>query len=126
MKIVVAIARILMGLAFFVLGLNGFLNFIPSGPMPTGLAGDFINALLKSHYVWVVAFCQVIGGLLLLINRYVTLGLVLLGPVIVNILAYHLAMDLKGIVPGLVMTVCWAIVAWSARKNLAPIFSPRV
>jgi uncharacterized membrane protein YphA (DoxX/SURF4 family) len=127
-KIVVTIARILLGLLFFVFGLNGFLHFIPIRPqdMPTGLAGQFIGALLQSHYVLIVSAVQVIGGALLLVNRYVPLALVLLGPVIVNILLYHILMEPKGIVPGLVAAICWAIVAYSARKNLSGIFAQRI
>src|SRR5712671_1256312 len=89
MKIVTLIARLLLGLIFVVFGLNGFLNFLSMGPMPTGLAGQFVGALVLSHYFWVVAAIQVAGGLLLLVNRFVPLGLVLLGPVIVNILLYQ-------------------------------------
>ncbi len=47
MKIVILIARLLLGLIFVVLGLNGFLNFLSMGPMPTGLAGQFIGALIS-------------------------------------------------------------------------------
>src|SRR5580692_5784605 len=90
MKIAVLIARILLGLLFLVFGLNGFLNFIPVGQLPSGLAGQFVTALLQSHYVQVVCAFEVAGGALLLINRYVPLGLTLLGPIIVNILLYHL------------------------------------
>jgi len=54
MKIVVLIARLLLGLIFVVFGLNGFLNFLSMGPMPTGLAGQFVGALVLSHYFWVV------------------------------------------------------------------------
>ena len=86
MKIVTLIARLLLGLIFVVFGLNGFLNFLSMGPMPTGLAGQFIGALSLSHYFWVVAALQVVGGALLLVNRFVPLALVLLGPVIVNII----------------------------------------
>ena len=50
MKIVLLIARLLLGLIFVVFGLNGFLNFLSMGPMPTGLAGQFIGALFLSHY----------------------------------------------------------------------------
>lgn len=50
MKIVTLIARILLGLIFVVFGLNGFLNFLSMGPMPTGLAGQFVGALVLSHY----------------------------------------------------------------------------
>ena len=75
MKIAVLIARILLGLAFVVFGLNGFLHFIPMKPsdMPTGAAGQFIGALISSHYFAAVAAVQVIGGALLLIGRYVPL-----------------------------------------------------
>lgn len=77
MKIVVLISRLLLGLVFVVFGLKGFLNFLSMGPMPTGLAGQFIAALFLSHYFWVVAALQIVGGLLLLVNRFVPLALVL-------------------------------------------------
>jgi putative oxidoreductase len=125
MRILVIIARVLLGLMFVVFGLNGFFMFLKPPSMPTGLAGQYGEVLFKSHLLWLVAGCQVIGGALLLLNRYVTLGLVILGPVLVNILAYHITMDMKGIVPGLVCTILWAIIAWSARGNLRGIFEPR-
>jgi putative oxidoreductase len=125
MKIAVMIARILLGLAFFVFGLNGFFHFIPMKPsdMPTGVAGQFIGALISSHYFVAVAAVQVIGGALLLIGRYVPLGLVLLGPVIVNILLYHCLMFSKGIGMALLVAVLWFVVAYSRRENLAGIFA---
>ncbi len=72
-----------LGLIFVVFGLNGFLNFLSMGPMPTGLAGQFMGALFVSHYYYVVAGLQVIGGALLLVNRFVPLGLVILGSVLI-------------------------------------------
>jgi len=93
MKIVTLIARILLGLIFVVFGLNGFLNFLNMGPAPTGLAGQFLGALVLSHYYWVVAALQIAGGALLLVNRFVPLALVLLGPVIVNIICFHVFMN---------------------------------
>ncbi len=68
MKIVAVIARILLGLIFFVFGLNGFLHFIPAPPIP-GLAGTFIGVLVSSHYVLFISGVQVIAGALLLMNR---------------------------------------------------------
>ena len=56
MRIVVLIARLLLGLIFLVFGLNGFLNVLNMGPLPTGLAGQFISALLLSHYLWFIVF----------------------------------------------------------------------
>ena len=90
MKIATVIARILLGLVFVVFGLNPFLKFIPM-QMPPGTAGQFLTVLFVSHFVYVVGAAQVIGGVLLLINRYVPLALTILGPVIVSILSISLA-----------------------------------
>src|SRR5260370_30866327 len=90
MKIAVLITRILLGLLFTVFGLNGFLHFIPMQPPPPGLAGQYTAALFQSHYLVVVFLLQLIGGLLLLANRFVPLPLLLLGPVIVHLLLFHL------------------------------------
>jgi len=125
MKIVTLIARILLGLIFVVFGLNGFLNFLSMGPMPTGLAGQFIGALFLSHYFWVVAALQIVGGVLLLVNRFVPLALVLLGPVIVNILLYHLFLNLTGIALAIVVTILWFIVFYGHRQYFSGIFAQR-
>jgi putative oxidoreductase len=122
MKIVTLVARLLLGLIFVVFGLNGFLQFLNMGPMPSGLAGQFIGALFQSHYFWVVAALQVIGGALLLVNRYVPLALVLLGPVIVNILCYHVFLLPAGILMAIVVTVLWGIVFYSHRQYFSGIF----
>src|SRR4029079_8051615 len=123
MKIVFLIARLLLGLVFLVFGLNGFLNFLSMGPMPTGLAGQFIGALFLSHYYWAVAAVQIIGGVLLLVNRFVPLGLVLLGPVIVNILLYHLFLNPAGIGLAIFVTILWFIVFYGHRQYFSGIFA---
>jgi uncharacterized membrane protein YphA (DoxX/SURF4 family) len=125
MKIVVLIARPLLGLIFVVFGLNGFLNFLDMGPLPSGLAGQFIGALALSHYFWVVAALQVIGGALLLVNRYVPLGLVLLGPVIVNIILYHVFLNPAGMLMAVVVAILWLIVFYAHRQYFSGIFVQR-
>jgi uncharacterized membrane protein YphA (DoxX/SURF4 family) len=125
MKILTLIARLLLGLVFFVLGLNGFLNFLSMGPMPSGLAGQFIGALVLSHYFWAVAALQIAGGALLLVNRFVPLSLVLLGPVIVNIILYHVALNPAGIALAIVVTILWLIVFYAHRQYFSGIFVQR-
>src|ERR1700734_2615346 len=97
MKIASTIPRYLLGLVFFVFGLNHYLNFIPTGPMPTGIAGQFFGALIASRYIYVVAFFEVAPAVLLLINRYVPLALTILGPVIVNIILTIVLMSPQGL-----------------------------
>ena len=122
MRIVVLIARLLLGLIFLVFGLNGFLNFLNMGPMPTGLAGQFISALFLSHYFWVVAALEIAGGALLLVNRFVPLALVLLGPVVVNILLYHAFLNHSGAVMAILVAVLWFIVFYAKRQYFSGVF----
>jgi hypothetical protein len=79
MKIATIIVRVLLGLVFFVFGLNGFLEFIPVKQWPTGLAGQFVTVLMQSHYGLFVSGFQFIGGALLLIGLYIPLALAILG-----------------------------------------------
>jgi putative oxidoreductase len=125
MKIVALIARILLGLVFLTFGLNGFLHFIPSGPMPTGVAGQFVGALVESHFMWMVSGFQVLCGLLLLVNRFVPLALVILAAEIVNILSFHLLMNPAGILNAIVVAILWAIVAVRNWQYLSGIFAQR-
>jgi putative oxidoreductase len=124
MKIASIIARYLLGLIFLVFGLNGFLHFIPMPP-PKGLAAQFGGAIFVSHY-WVVIFgVQVIGAVLLLVNRFVPLALVLLGPVIVNIFFFHALMAPEGLPLAIVVVVLWVILAVRYKQYFAGIFVQR-
>lgn len=124
MKIVALIARVLLGLIFLVAGLNGFLNFL-RGPMPTGLAGQFSIAMIQSHYLWLVAGTQVVAGALLLVNRYISLALVLAGALLANILMFHATMAHASAGPGIVCTILWLIVCIYYRAALAPLFASK-
>ena len=125
MKIVSTIARFLLGVVFVVFGLNGFLNFIPTPPI-TGIAGQFVGALFLSHYLVVIMFIQLVGGILLIANRFVPLALTFLGPVIANIFFYHAFMDPGGLPRAIVVIVLWFLVAYSVRSAFAGIFLQRV
>jgi uncharacterized membrane protein YphA (DoxX/SURF4 family) len=125
MKIAVLIARILLGLLFLVFGLNGFLHFIPMPP-PTGLAGQYMGALFVSHYLVVVFLLQVVGGVLLLANRFVPLGLLLLGPVLVNIVLFHSFLAPEGLPIALFATLLWLVVFAGVRKAFAGVFVQQV
>lgn len=125
MKIGFFITRNLLGLVFLVFGLNGFLHFLPM-PMPTGLAGQYMTVLSASHYMVPVFLLQIIGGALLLVNRYVPVALVLLGPVIVNILMYHTLMAPQGLPLALIVTALFLFVFYSVRQAFAPIFTAQV
>jgi uncharacterized membrane protein YphA (DoxX/SURF4 family) len=122
------IARILMGLIFFIFGLNGFLNFIPQPkePMPEGAAA-FAGALVNTHYMMpLVAGTQLLTGVLLLVNRFVPLALALIAPIIVGIITFHVFLAPKTIAPGIVVLVLELYLAWSYRNAFRPMLAARV
>lgn len=112
-----AVARVLMGLIFFVFGLNGFLNFVPQPktPVPEG-ALAFVGALMKTGYmIRLIAGTQVIVSVLLLSNRFVPLALAIIAPVIVNIIAFHLFLSTLGIPLAVLVLVLELYLAWVYR-----------
>ena len=124
MKIATVIARVLLGLVFVVFGSNAFFHFLPMPPPPPGLAGDYTRVFLASGYVYVVGAFQVIGGLLLLIGRFVPLGLTILGAIIVNILTFHALMAPEGFGPGIIVAILEAFLIWQYRGAFAGILRP--
>jgi putative oxidoreductase len=121
MKIAALVSRLLLGLIFVVFGLNGFLQFIHMPP-PTGVAAQFFGAIFASHYYVVIFGIQVIGGLLLLLNRFVPLALVLLAPVIVNIFFFHAIMAPAGLPLAIVVVILWTVLALRNKRSLSGIF----
>jgi putative oxidoreductase len=122
MHIVVLIARILLGLIFFVFGLNGFLFFMPAPPL-SGDIGNMMSAMFHSHYLWMTSGAQVICGVLLLINRYMHFAIVVLAGIIINILTLHLTMFPQGFPPAILVLILWFIVAWPQRAEFAKFFA---
>ena len=123
-KIVVA-ARVLLGLVFFVFGLNFFLHFIPMQPMP-GPAGAFAGAMFATGYLFVlVKVVEVACGLLLLAGRFVPLALTLLAPIIVNIVFFHAFLAPAGIALPLVVLALELFLAWSFRDVFRPMLAAR-
>jgi putative oxidoreductase len=125
MKITSVIARFLLGLIFLVFGLNGFFHFL-SMPAPTGVAGQFMGALFVSHFLIVIFVIQLIGAVLLLVNRYVPLALTLLAPIIVNILFFHLLMAPSGIPLAIIVTMLWVLVFLNVRSAFSGLLQQRV
>jgi putative oxidoreductase len=121
MKITSTVSRVLLGLVFTVFGLNGFLNLFSTGPVPP-LAGQFFSVLVQSHFMSVVWAIQIVGGLALLLNRMTPLALAVLGPVIFNILLFHITMAPAGLPPAIFVTILWLVVAYSVRLAFAGLF----
>jgi putative oxidoreductase len=124
MKVATIIARVLLGLVFVVFGSNAFLHFIPMGAPPQGLAGEYFHAFAESGQVYVIGALQVIAGALLLIGRFVPLGLTILGAIIVNIWLFHVLLAPANFEPAIVVTILELFLVWRYRDAFKGILSP--
>lgn len=105
-------ARILLGLIFFVFGLNGFLNFIPTPEMPEHVQA-FMGALMQTGYFFpVLKGTEVICGALLLAGFYVPLALTILAPIIIQIFLFHAVMAPDGLIMAILIVALEIFLAW--------------
>ena len=126
MRLAITLARVLVGLLLLVVGLNGFFYFIPgSDVIPPGPAGAFTAALASGHIVPVVAFFQTLIGVLLLAGRFVPLALVMLVPILVGIVLFHVSFDPVSGVPGYLLCALTAFLMWAYRSHLTPLLRAR-
>ena len=126
MKIAVLISRVLLGVGFIIFGLNILHPFMPAPPPPPPdtLAGKFLGAMVPSHWMLLVGALQFLGGLLVIIGRTAPLGLVVLGPILVNILSFHIfIMGGQGIAPGLVFSVLEIFLIYAYRNYFRPLLT---
>ena len=123
MKIAVVIARVLLGIVFLFFGLNNIFHFLPNPPIP-GDAGTMSTIMFTHGWVTFHGVLYVIAGILLLVGRYVPVALVILGPILVNILLFHLTLLPSGILPGLVCAVLELFLIYAYWPAFRGIFTP--
>ena len=118
MKIATTIARYLLGLIFVVFALNFWLKFLPvPQPEEGSAAAMFMGAFYGSGALALVKVLELIGGALLLAGRFVNLGLVFLGPIVVNIAIYNVLIAKSGY--GMTaLLVILAVVTLAGRRDL--------
>lgn len=129
MAIAVKAVRIILGLLLFVFGLNGVLGIVGAGFIPQPEAppagGEFLGALVGGGFLPIVSVFETIVGALLLAGRFVPLALVMLVPISIGIVVYHLQFDPGGGVPAYVVAAANVFLLWAYRGALAPLLAPK-
>jgi uncharacterized membrane protein YphA (DoxX/SURF4 family) len=111
------VARILLGLIFFVFGLNGFLHFIPMPPMPEE-AGALMGALAATGYFFpVLKITEIVSGALLLSGLFVPLALILLAPIVVQIFLFHAVLAPGSMALPIVIVILQAYLGFVAHRG---------
>jgi uncharacterized membrane protein YphA (DoxX/SURF4 family) len=120
-KFAVIAARVLLGLIFVVFGLNGFFNFIQP-PEMNDTARTFMGALAGTGYFMIVVkLVEVVSGLMILTGRFLPLGLILLAPVSVNILLFHIFLDPSTLAMAVAIVVMQLFLAWAYRDSFSGV-----
>ena len=118
------VARVLLGLTFFVFGLNGFLHFLPQPPMPAG-ALPFLGGLAGAGYFFpLLKATEVAAGVLLLSNRLVPLALTVLAPIVVNIAAFHVFLAPSPVMVAFLL-IAEIYLAWPYRSAFRGVLAVR-
>ena len=125
-SISVITARIVLGLIYFVFGLNFFFHFIPTPPPSGGVADAFTGGLFQSGYFFpMLKGLEVALGGLLLLSLFVPLVLVVLMPISINILLFHAFLAPDNTIMGIVIVLLQIYLAWSYRDYYKPLFAPK-
>ncbi|MBL7835488.1 MAG: hypothetical protein JNK18_16130 [Cyclobacteriaceae bacterium] len=121
------ITRSLLGLIYLFFGLNFFLHYLPTPPAQTGAAGSFLGGLFQAGYFFpMVKGLEVLLGGFLLLNFLTPLSLVILAPISLNILLFHLFLAPTNIAIAIVIVALHVFLFWAYRKNYRSIFDPNV
>ena len=122
MKIAANIAGGLLGFIFVAISLMVLLHLAPMPPPPEGSpAALFMGAFVPTGYLTFVKICELVGGCLVAVPRTRNFGLLVLGPIVINILCFHIFIA-KGhglFGPPLVVAVLSAFLLWAGRKSFA-------
>ena len=116
------ILRFTLGVALLVFGINKFFPFIPIFDMAPA-DSNFISSLESTGYVlYIVAALEVIIGILLIIKKWVPFALILLAPISLNILLFHIFLEVSGILVAILIVAINAILIYKYWKSYRPLF----
>jgi len=118
------VARILLGLVFTASAIAGLTGQLPPPEGPEAQA--FMGTLFGSGLLVFVKFIELFAGLALISGFFAPLALVVLAPIIVNILYFHLSLDPVGIPVGIMLAVLAMVVAHGYRNVFLPLLQPRM
>ncbi len=109
------ILRILLGLFMVALGLNKFLGFIEI-PNPPGDGGELMRIYITSGFLKLIGVLEFLGGLALLVNKFVPLALTFITAIMFNAVVFHGLHDPAGI-GGAVVALLLSLALVYANKD---------
>ena len=116
------ILRLILGIGLLVFGVNKFANFIPMFEMPPA-AANFMESLETSGYAfYLVAILEIAVACMLLLKKWVPFALILLAPLSINILLFHIFLDVSDIAVAIVIVSLNVLLIYKYWKAYRPLF----
>jgi putative oxidoreductase len=125
MKILILVARILLGLAFLMAGVLKLFPNLYSMPAPTGDTGAIMGLMFVHGWLRIVGAAEAAGGLLLLFGRFVPLGLTILAAVGLNVIYFNFAFGSPQVYFGLFLAILEVILVFAYRESFRGIFDAK-
>jgi len=125
MKIAANIAGALLGLLFVLFSSMFFLGKMPAPPPETPkIVLDFMGIFAPSGWLTFVKACELTGGILVAIPTTRNFGLLVLGPIIINIVVFHALVAGGGVFPiPLVLGLLALFLLWCDRRKFAGLLN---
>ncbi len=117
------ILRVVLALILIIFGLNKFIDFsfMPLPQLPEG--ANFMSSLSASGYVLpLIGVLEIFIGLLLLFKKWVPFALLVLVPISLNVLLFHLFLDIPRVLPAIIIVSINAILIYKYWKSYRPLF----
>jgi putative oxidoreductase len=124
------IAGVLMGLCFLAASIPVLFHMAPQPKIPEGTSlYHFMAAFGPTGYFTFVKVFELIGGILVMIPRLRNIGLLVLGPIIINIIATNVFImgiphEVNAVVVmTILIIVCALILLWNARAKFGGLLN---
>jgi hypothetical protein len=125
------IAGVLLGVCFLMASIPVLFNLVKPPPMPDGTpVWHFMQAFWPTGYAKFVKVFEFAGGIIVMVPRLRNFGLLLLGPVIVNIIAFHVLigdpkalLDIKQMWMLYIIVLCSLYLLWVGRRKFAGLLN---
>ena len=116
------VLRILFAISLIVFGLNKFLHFIPTPPIE-GTGGELINIYKESGFMKMIGGLEIIGGVALLVKKFVPLALTFLVAIMFNAVVFHILHDLSGLMNAVGGLILGLILVYYHKSRFTSLLS---
>lgn len=126
MKIAIIVVRLLMGLMFLFASIVVLLDLMPHPPME-GTAKTFMEGLeATGYFMTLLKMTELVCGLAFVSGRFVPLATVVIFPITLNILCYHVFVAPEGLPVAIPLMLGNLFLAFACRKNYQTLLTAKI